>query len=90
MKKSEGFQKEFNALKPLVVQRAGGKVCEAKIPEAHNKGLRIWHFHHKLRRSHGGPNTLENVVLLCDGCHEYIHRNPSWSFDNGWLIRGVK
>jgi RNA-directed DNA polymerase len=32
-----------------------------------------WHNHHKIWRSHGGNDTLDNRVLLHPTCHNQIH-----------------
>ena len=29
--------------------------------------------HHVIPKSHGGGDTLENLVLLCDNCHYEVH-----------------
>lgn len=31
------------------------------------------HVHHRILRSHGGPDTLENLLLLCDAHHHMAH-----------------
>jgi len=30
--------------------------------------------HHKRFRSHGGPDSEENLITLCTQCHARIHR----------------
>jgi len=30
--------------------------------------------HHKIKRSQGGSNTMENLVALCVKCHDKEHR----------------
>ena len=32
-----------------------------------------WHIHHLLWRSHGGSDTLDNLVLLHPNCHRQVH-----------------
>ena len=32
-----------------------------------------WHVHHRLWRSHGGTDTLDNLVLLHPNCHRQVH-----------------
>lgn len=32
------------------------------------------HVHHRRLRSQGGPDTLENLMLLCDHHHHLAHR----------------
>ena len=34
---------------------------------------RPWHLHHRHWRSHGGPDTVDNLELLHDHCHRQIH-----------------
>ncbi len=48
-------------------------------------------FHHRLRRSQGGPDTYVNLLHLCDigGCHAYVHANPAESYLRGWLLRST-
>lgn len=31
------------------------------------------HRHHIVKRSQGGPDTLENVITLCPQCHTDVH-----------------
>lgn len=45
--------------------------------------------HHILRRSRGGGDEVENTTDACFNCHEHIHRNPAWAYENGWLKRGT-
>jgi 5-methylcytosine-specific restriction endonuclease McrA len=35
---------------------------------------RFLHVHHLVPREDGGPNTLENLITLCSGCHRVLHR----------------
>ena len=32
-----------------------------------------WHVHHLLWRVHGGPDTVDNLVLLHPNCHRQVH-----------------
>jgi RNA-directed DNA polymerase len=43
-------------------------VCHQKITETTG-----WHNHHLLWRSLGGPDTLDNRVLLHPNCHRQVH-----------------
>ncbi len=38
------------------------------------------HAHHIAPRSEGGPDSLDNVISLCDLCHAVLHPHlwPSW------------
>jgi 5-methylcytosine-specific restriction endonuclease McrA len=31
------------------------------------------HLHHQRFRSHGGPDSDENLIVLCAECHRAIH-----------------
>jgi 5-methylcytosine-specific restriction endonuclease McrA len=39
--------------------------------------------HHIQARSKLGPDSLENLITLCAGCHEALHRNPGISRRKG-------
>lgn len=43
--------------------------------------------HHILRRSAGGTDERENTRDLCRDCHMHIHRHPTQSYAEGWLVR---
>lgn len=32
-----------------------------------------------------GKNIDKNLVTLCMECHTYVHKNPKWSRENGYL-----
>ena len=41
--------------------------CSNTFPEMYK------HTHHKIPTSVGGPNTRENLIDLCPGCHDALH-----------------
>ena len=41
--------------------------------------------HHILRKSQGGPDTVDNLVLLCRAHHDHVHGNPAWARTVGLL-----
>lgn len=41
--------------------------------------------HHILRRSQGGPDTMENLVSLCRAHHSWVHDHPGESYELGFL-----
>jgi 5-methylcytosine-specific restriction endonuclease McrA len=43
-------------------------ICRQEITE-----ITEWHRHHIIRRSNGGKNTAENLVLLHPECHRQAH-----------------
>ena len=59
-------------------------LCEASWP-----GCQVvaHHAHHRLRRSHGGEHTPENLLACCWYCHEQIHANPERAYALGHLLR---
>lgn len=38
------------------------------------KGRKLISAHHILFRSHGGDDTLENLISLCVDCHNAVHQ----------------
>ncbi len=36
---------------------------------------RAEHVHHRKYRSRGGTNSLDNLLHVCRGCHDWIHTN---------------
>jgi 5-methylcytosine-specific restriction endonuclease McrA len=74
------FREELRANTPVVLERSHG-ICEVCGHE------RVEVIHHRLRRSQGGGNDLENLLGLGRGCHDEIHDNPSWAFEHGYLLR---
>jgi predicted HNH restriction endonuclease len=38
-------------------------------------------------RSAGGKHTEDNLILVCQPCHHFIHHNPELSYERGWLRR---
>lgn len=75
-------------LRPEILRRDGYR-CRCCGRAEHE----VWtlEVHHRLIRKHGGPDTRENLVTLCGpnpaGCHGHVHQHPTWSYDNGLLIR---
>ncbi len=29
---------------------------------------------------------LDNLVSLCRPCHDFVHGNPGWAYEHGWLV----
>jgi hypothetical protein len=75
------YQDELWEVAPLVKARADG-ICEV----CHFAPIE--HLHHKLRRSQGGSNHISNLLGVCREDHEFIHSNPAYAYEKGWLIRG--
>lgn len=43
-------------------------------------------MHHRLHRSHGGDERVENLLHLCLACHNAAHHD-SRRYVNGWAVR---
>ncbi len=54
--------------------RSGGR-CEAAVAGRCTK----WgsHVHHVVLRSAGGADTADNLLHVCQPCHDWIHANPA-------------
>jgi 5-methylcytosine-specific restriction endonuclease McrA len=78
--KAQDFADELNEITPDLLARAHGicEICRTGPCE---------HRHHKLRRGQGGKNDLANLLFLCHGCHDRVHKYPSVSYAEGWLLK---
>ena len=81
--KAARFARELKRVVPKLTERAG-YVCELSHLEGCDGPLVP---HHRLMRSQGGGNGLENLLLVCDAHHRLIHHMPTLSYKEGWLIR---
>ena len=70
------------ATREAVRRRANG-FCEVLAFRCEIKGV---HIHHRLMRSQGGGHEAENLLLVCDSCHRYIHDQPEYAYERGWLL----
>jgi len=48
--------------------------CDWHINEWNKADPRILELHHKKHHAKGGDNTAENLITLCNICHDEIHR----------------
>lgn len=71
----------LKAVRPLLRERAGG-VCE-KCGGALGRG---GDAHHRLKRSGPERDVLSNLVMVCRGCHSWVHANPSQAREDGWIL----
>jgi 5-methylcytosine-specific restriction endonuclease McrA len=78
--KRQAFEDELDAITPALLARSGG-MCE--ICGTYAAAER----HHRLRRSQGGGNELDNLLHLCPPCHGIVHAYPVLSYEHGWLLR---
>lgn len=61
----------------FLVNLRDGLSCQrcGKPPQAQVDYHRGFEYHHRLPRSQGGPDEVENIVLLCHDCHERGHQS---------------
>jgi hypothetical protein len=64
------------------VRRRSSGWCEVQHPGCTG---RAEHVHHVLPRSAGGANHPDNLLDVCGAGHRYIHANPAWAYDHGYL-----
>ena len=76
---------ELKASKAVVRARSRG-FCEVNALGCTGRAI---HAHHKRRRSQGGTDAPENLAHTCRSCHNFIHSNPAWSFERGWLLHAL-
>lgn len=85
-KRLSEFDREFEAMRPLVKARSHGR-CEAKTSDCTGNAYPI---HHMRGRGFPGDNDESRLLHCCSSCHRYIHAHATESYDKGWMIhRGV-
>jgi 5-methylcytosine-specific restriction endonuclease McrA len=82
-KKLSAYARELDKLTPALMDRAGWK-CEIRVVPLCAGNLER---HHRLPRSHGGKNTMGNLLIACSDCHDYIEKHREESYERGWLIK---
>jgi hypothetical protein len=67
-----GPQKDFYNIRQFILsrdeytcQKCSGKKKDAKL-----------HVHHIIFRSNGGTNSPDNLITLCETCHDILHAHP--------------
>lgn len=77
---------------PAESRRAYEKVAERSFGLCEVCGVRqATETHHRLHRSHGGLDTVENLIRVCgwgnhSGCHGKAH-SDSDRYTQGWAVR---
>lgn len=71
-KRGKGHRRMPGVVVEAVIARSGGR-CEGQVADVCTG--RAQHLHHRVRRSQGGPHTVENIVHLCEACHTWAHGN---------------
>ena len=68
-----------------VAHERSENLCEAKWSCCVGFGA---HAHHIKRRSQGGADTADNLLIVCVPCHQAIHANPEVAYGIGHLKSG--
>lgn len=71
---------EEEAGRAAVFTRSGGD-CE-RCGTTH-----AGHWHHRKTRGRGGTWSPANGLQLCHSCHDWVHRHPEQSCEQGFLVR---
>lgn len=82
-KRVRDFDREFEAVKPLVAQRSRGW-CEVRGCD--NRGR---HHHHRGGRVGEGVNDPDMVILLCPQCDHRVTTDPAWAKAEGYSVDRV-
>lgn len=74
-------QREWSAARTDAIAKAGGRCRVGQ----HGCSGQAEHVHHIKRRSQGGGNELNNLLVCCHVCHGWIHANVAEAAKHGWL-----
>lgn len=66
-----------DALRRATYERDGGRcrACHRLVRLYTSDLFQLAHRHHVVYRSAGGPDTIENSIILCLTCHDAEHRH---------------
>lgn len=81
------FGKKARARQQALSEYPLGGPCEAAVLAVCTGTAE--HRHHKRRRSQGGGEDRQNIVLACNACHNWVHANPAEARALGLLVFGI-
>lgn len=84
LKSKRGDSAKLRKARNLSYERAEG-LCEARWEGCTRRGEAA---HHVRRRSQGGADTPDNLLIVCTHCHGQIHANPELAHSKGHLRFG--
>ena len=79
--KRRRYASELNMIRPKII----AKGCQMRPEDQEGVCNGALTAHHVLRRSQGGGNEETNLLCLCRRHHEFVHANPQWSKEKGYL-----
>ena len=68
--KQKAKNKTWKEVELICLERAN-YTCEAKFEGC--QGSQFLQGHHKIFRSRGGKNTVDNCLIVCQHCHDKFH-----------------
>jgi len=73
--RTEHQQKDCRHVRKSVFKRDGGRCqrCGCNVSMSQMDSQKTAETHHLIPKSAGGPDTPENLLLLCRSCHEDAH-----------------
>lgn len=74
---------EYLAMRGVVAEAAGWR-CEARTRACNGQ---VEQVHHRKGRDGQRLTEIQYLLAVCHPCHEYIHANPSESYERGWMVR---
>lgn len=83
-RKNAAKAKKAAAERDAALYRASYR-CEFEDSDGRCMERRNLHCHHIKRRSQGGSDDASNLLVVCQRCHDHIHRFPTESRKRGWL-----
>lgn len=74
-------------VRPLLNERAAGCCERCGDPlRLNDDGTSYFEAHHRLERSQGGDDSIENLWAVHPICHQHIHSHPASSRPLGYLL----
>ena len=74
----------YPSSRAAIYARAEG-MCEAMATiRCERQGHQV---HHIAGRQGPDPHRLDNLLLVCRHCHDFIHNQPELSYQRGWMVR---
>lgn len=82
-KKETGRIRRYEKARHIVAERSNG-YCEANTPNCRGQ---LDQVHHRKGRDGDLVDDVDLLLGVCWACHNYIHANPTRSYDRGWMIK---